>query len=280
MVSSHAAAIVFFLVAASSLLSHGEAAPKMTAVAADYGYPADYGYAAGSKLGPENWGKLSPAYKLCGDGKKQSPIDIVTKQAISNPNLDSLNRTYTASDGTLMAFEPDKVGTVTVNGKVYSFRRVHWHAPSEHTINGEKHPLELQMVHAAADGSLAVIAILYKYGAPDSFYFQLKRKLAELAADGCSFGEENAQVALGLVHLRSLQKRTGSYFRYAGSLTAPPCTEDVVWSVLGKIRQISQEQVALITALLPAGGARPTQPLNGRTVQFYNPPNSTISFQV
>lgn len=74
----------------------------MTAVAADYGYPADYGYAAGSKLGPENWGKLSPAYKLCGDGKKQSPIDIVTKQAISNPNLDSLNRTYTASDGTLV----------------------------------------------------------------------------------------------------------------------------------------------------------------------------------
>jgi carbonic anhydrase len=74
----------------------------MTAVAADYGYPADYGYAAGSKLGPENWGKLSPAYKLCGDGKKQSPINIVTKQAISNPNLDSLNRTYTASDGTLV----------------------------------------------------------------------------------------------------------------------------------------------------------------------------------
>nr|CBX25331.1 hypothetical_protein [Oryza brachyantha] len=287
MVSSHAA--VVFLVAASSLAAvalsramaraEGEANKKTA---------AEYSYVAGSKLGPENWGKLSPEYKLCGEGKKQSPIAIVAKQATPNPTLDSLNRTYNAADGTLvnngkdvqMTFEPGKVGTVTVSGKVYSFKRVNWHAPAEHIIHGVRHPLELHLVHAAADGSLAVIAILYKFGAPDSFYFQLKKKLAELAADKCNFGEDDSQAALGLVHMRSLQKRTGSYFRYVGSLTAPPCTENVVWNVLGKIRQISKEQVGLITTLLPAGNARPPQPLNGRTVQFYNPPNSTISFEM
>uniref|UniRef100_A0A0D9XP57 Alpha-carbonic anhydrase domain-containing protein n=1 Tax=Leersia perrieri TaxID=77586 RepID=A0A0D9XP57_9ORYZ len=277
MVSSRAA--IVFLVAASSLAA--VALSSQNNEAAKTKAAAEYGYAAGSKLGPENWGKLSPEYKLCGEGKKQSPIDIVTKQATPNPNLDSLNRTYNAADGTLMTFEPGKVGTVKVNGKVYSFKKVTWHAPSEHTINGQRHPLELHLTHAADDGSLAVIAVLYKYGAPDSFYFQLKKKLAELAADKCNFGEESAQVAVGLVHLRSLQKRTGSYFRYVGSTTAPPCTEGVVWNVLGKIRQISKEQVGLITALIPAAGdARPTQPLNGRSVQFYNPPNSTISFKV
>ncbi|KAL5203923.1 hypothetical protein ABZP36_008794 [Zizania latifolia] len=179
-----------------------------------------------------------------------------------------------------MTFEAGKVGTVTVSGKVYRFKRVQWHSPSEHTINGQRFPLEAHLVHGSDDGGVAIIAVLYKYGSPDSFYFQLKKKLAELAGDKCNYGEENAQVAVGLVHMRSMQKRTGSYFRYMGSLTTPPCTENVIWNVLGKIRQISKEQVDLLAALLPAGDARPSQPLNGRTVQFYNPPNSTISFEM
>ncbi|KAG8091291.1 hypothetical protein GUJ93_ZPchr0011g28370 [Zizania palustris] len=248
----------------------------------------EYSYVAGNKLGPANWGKLSPEYKLCGEGKKQSPVDIITKQAIPNPSLDSLNRTYAAADSTLinngkdisMTFEAGKVGTVTVGGKVYRFKRVQWHSPSEHTINGQRFPLEAHLVHGSDDGGVTIIAILYKYGSPDSFYFQLKKKLAELAGDKCNYGEENAQVAVGLVHMRSMQKRTGSYFRYMGSLTTPPCTENVIWNVLGKIRHISKEQVDLLAALLPAGDARPSQPLNGRTVQFYNPPNSTISFEM
>ncbi|XP_062204270.1 alpha carbonic anhydrase 1, chloroplastic-like [Phragmites australis] len=270
------AAVVLHLVAAASL-----------AVAPSNGDEPAYGYAPGSANGPENWGRLSPAYKLCGEGKKQSPIDIVTKQAVSSPNLDSLTRTYAAANATLindghdimMRFE-GKVGTITVNGKVYSFVKVYWHSPSEHTINGQRFPLEMHLVHKSDDGNLAVIAILYQYGAPDSFYFQFKKKLAEMAKEKCNFAEESSQVAAGLVHLRSLQKRTGNYFRYTGSLTTPPCSENVVWNVLGKVRQIAKEQVDLLTAPLPAKDSRPTQPLNGRAVQFYNPTNSTVSFQV
>lgn len=93
MVSSRTAIVL--LVAASSLavaLSHDE----------DNKDGPEYSHTAGSKLGPENWGKLSPAYKLCGEGKRQSPIDIVTKQAVPNPNLDSLYRTYAAANATLV----------------------------------------------------------------------------------------------------------------------------------------------------------------------------------
>lgn len=278
MVSSSRAVVVVvgLLVAASSL-----------AVAASDGGGPTYGYTAGSPDGPENWGKLSPAYKLCGQGKQQSPIDIVTKQAVPNANLDTLNRTYAATAATLindghditMTFE-GKVGTVMVNGKAYSFEKMHWHSPSDHTINGQRFPLELHLVHRSADGALAVIGILYQLGAPDSFYYQLKRQLGDMAKDRCSFGEEESHEGVALIHLRSLQKRTGSYFRYTGSLTVPPCTENVVWSVLGKVRQISKEQLQLLKAPLPGNDARPTQPLNGRTVQFYNPPNSTVSFHM
>jgi carbonic anhydrase len=113
---------------------------------------------------------------------------------------------------------------------------------------------------------------------------QLKKKLGELGKESCNLATEESQVEAGLVHMRSLQKRTGSYFRYYGSLTTPPCTENVLWNILGKVRQISKEQVALLDSMLPPPStrttARPAQQLNGRVVQFYNPPNSTISFRV
>ncbi|TVU50908.1 hypothetical protein EJB05_02305, partial [Eragrostis curvula] len=279
MVSSHAAFVL--LVAAASVA---------VALARTYGSEAGpkYGYVPGSANGPANWGKLSPEYKMCGDGKRQSPVDIVTKQAVSTPNLDNLTRVYAAANATLINDGHDimltfdtKVGSITMNGKVYNLEKMHWHMPSEHTINGQRYPLEMHLVHKNDAGELAVIAILYQYGAPDSFYFQLRNKLAELAKETCNFAEEEAQVPAGLIHMRSLQKRTGSYFRYAGSLTTPPCTENVVWNILGKVRQISKEQVAQLATLLPSkDSARPAQPLNGRVVQFYNPPNSTISFQM
>ncbi|KAL6870713.1 hypothetical protein ACP4OV_014561 [Aristida adscensionis] len=252
-----------------------------------------FGYVPGSGDGPENWGKLSPAYRLCGDGKRQSPIDIVTKQAAATHNLDSLSRTYAAANATLisnghdimMSFE-GAVGAITVAGKAYSLEKLHWHMPSEHTLNGRRFPLEMHLVHRSGDSALAVIGVLYELGGADAFYWQLKEKLAEMARDRCDFaGGEESRVAAGLVQMRPLQKRTGSYFRYSGSLTTPPCTENVVWNILGKVRQIAGDQLDLLASLLPAaaaghGRARPTQPLNGRPLQFYNPPNSTVSFDM
>ncbi|KAF8664728.1 hypothetical protein HU200_054446 [Digitaria exilis] len=274
MVSSRAAIVL--LVAASSLA---------VSLSSDGGATL-FGYTEGTSTGPENWGKLSPAYKACGQGKQQSPIDIVTKQVVPNPNLDTLERTYEATNATLVNNGHDiavkfdgNPGSITVNGKKFSLDTLHWHSPSDHTINGQRFPLELHLVHKSVDGAVAVIGILYKLGAPDSFYYQLKSSLGEMAGDKCNFaGEEESREEAGLLHLRSLQKRTGSYFRYMGSLTVPPCTENVVWSVLGKVRQISKEQLQLLKAPLPGSDARPSQPLNGRTVQFYNPPNSTVSF--
>ena len=77
-------------------------------VAVSLGQPPagpDYSYVPGTKLGPENWAKLSPAYSACNGGapvRKQSPIDIVTKNAVPRPDLDTLNRTYDATAATLI----------------------------------------------------------------------------------------------------------------------------------------------------------------------------------
>jgi len=51
-----------------------------------------------------------------------------------------------------------------------------------------------------------------------------------------------------------------------GSLTAPPCTEDVTWFVLKTPVEISAEQISAFAKLYPHD-VRPLQPFNGRLVR-------------
>lgn len=45
---------------------------------------------------------------------------------------------------------------MTVGDKAYVLVQFHFHAPSEHTVNGEHFPMEMHYVHQAEDGALGV----------------------------------------------------------------------------------------------------------------------------
>ncbi|KAL3839275.1 hypothetical protein ACJIZ3_023866 [Penstemon smallii] len=147
---------------------------------------------------------------------------------------------------------PDKSGEMILYGKVYNLKQMHWHAPSEHRIDGKQFAAELHLVHIADDGSVSVIAILFDYGRPDPLVAKLEDKVKR---------HEEAPVTVGPFHPEELRKRTHKYYRYVGSFSTPPCTENVIWSILGKVRSISREQVG--------NNNRPCQPLNGRHVELY-----------
>uniref|UniRef100_A0A6V7QWU3 Alpha-carbonic anhydrase domain-containing protein n=1 Tax=Ananas comosus var. bracteatus TaxID=296719 RepID=A0A6V7QWU3_ANACO len=131
-----------------------------------------FGYNDGS-TGPKNWGSLSPEFSLCTKGSNQSPINIVKDDAVYNAKLGSLLRDYVATNATLinngfnvgLRFDGE-AGTLVVGGKNYTFRAILWHSPSEHTFDGERFPVELQLIHTNSDGAVAVVAVLYQYGAP------------------------------------------------------------------------------------------------------------------
>ena len=55
------------------------------------------------------------------------------------------------------------------------------------------------------------------------------------------------------------------YYTFTGSLTTPPCTENVTWFVLKTPEPISTEQGDAFGRIFPRD-ARPTQPMNGREV--------------
>jgi carbonic anhydrase len=65
----------------------------------------------------------------------------------------------------------------------------------------------------------------------------------------------------------TLLPEDGTFFRFKGSLTTPPCTEGLTWSVYEQPIHISKEQLATFLKVI-GNNARPIQPLNDRKVKM------------
>ena len=53
---------------------------------------------------------------------------------------------------------------LVLDSTAYQMKQVHFHAPSENTINNKSYPLEAHFVHADAKGNLTVIGVMLKEG--------------------------------------------------------------------------------------------------------------------
>jgi carbonic anhydrase len=213
--------------------------------------------------GPAHWGELSPAYRLASTGRSQSPIDIRPAECV-RADLPSLQLSYGAvpleilNNGHTIEVEYDGDGALTVDGHSYTLVQFHFHAPSEHTLKGEHSAMELHLVHADADGELAVIGVLIAQG-------RASPALAELWAHMPSEPGPAESVPEVRVDPTRLLPGDLASWRYAGSLTVPPCTEGVRWFVLQDPIEASAEQIATFRRVIGKCN-RPVQPLNGRVV--------------
>ncbi|KAG6520577.1 hypothetical protein ZIOFF_017634 [Zingiber officinale] len=178
----------------------------------------EFSYERGSEIGPNHWGEIHEEWAACGHGRLQSPIDLTDSR---------------------LQWEED-AGNLQIDGKDYDLKQLHWHSPSEHTINGRRFSLELHMVHQSADNSTAVVGILYTIGRHDPFLSNIERQI-QMIAD-----KHEAEEAVGMVDPRHIRRGSRKYYRYMGSLTTPPCTEGVVWSIVKKVRTVTREQVDLL----------------------------------
>ena len=57
---------------------------------------------------------------------------------------------------------------------------------------------------------------------------------------------KDAEEKVGVVDPREIKRGSRKYYRYMGSLTTPPCTEGVIWTLVKKVRTVSKEQVHLL----------------------------------
>ncbi|KAH9660676.1 alpha carbonic anhydrase 7 [Citrus sinensis] len=159
-------------------------------------------------------------------------------------------------------------GTLRINGTEYVLQQCHWHSPSEHTINGQRFALEAHMVHVSQDGKIAVVGIVYKIGRPDSFLESISDHLTQVA------GSNERETVVGVIDPRGIKIGSRKYYRYIGSLTIPPCTENVLWTIVRKVRTVTREQVRSLRVAVhdeSDTNARPQQPINLRIVKSYRP---------
>ena len=217
------------------------------------------------ETGPSNWHTLHPEYAACGEGEKQSPINIDVSTVELNNDLDTPDITYQSTSfslenngHTVQLTDQTGENSMALQGEEYTLQQLHFHIPSENSLNGDQFDMEGHLVHQNEAGELAVLAFLIEEGKNNSV----------LAKAFSSIPSEHSKEELKL-ELDSLLPQEMSTFRYSGSLTTPPCSEGVRWVVLEEPIQLSEQQIGAFSERFPHGNARDPQPLNEREV--YSP---------
>jgi carbonic anhydrase len=224
-----------------------------------------WGYSnEGGAVPPADWGSL-PGAETCGTGHEQSPIDLASKTPVSKAAGPAFDYHPSAlaivNNGHTEQINVDPSSTITIAGQTYKLAQFHFHAPSEHTIDGRHFPLEIHFVHVNdANQPAVVVGVLVQAGAQN---LVLDPAMTHLP------GQEGATAAFqGPVDLGRALPSASGFWHYAGSLTTPPCTEHIQWYVMERPVEMSSAEIAAFTKVPHmAHTDRPVQSSTGRTIE-------------
>lgn len=243
-----------------------EEPPPLTGTEVHWGYTGD--------VGPDRWGGLSDEYAACAQGVEQSPIDLHAGPAAASDESQEIELDYGEIDdhlvnnGHAVQLVNDEVESpddddlddhLELDGVDHELLQFHYHAPSEHTVDGVPSPVEFHFVHADADGDLAVLGVLAREGRADNAAWAPFVQAASTPAD------MDVSSTLDLAGLLPTGAGALEHWAYDGSLTTPPCSEQVTWLVLDHPIELSRAQVETLQSVY-VDNNRPVQPLGDRTV--------------
>ncbi|MEM8505086.1 MAG: carbonic anhydrase family protein [Cyanobacteria bacterium P01_D01_bin.1] len=225
--------------------------------------PSEIHWTYQSSDGPNHWAELDSSFTTCATGQAQSPINFTKAKGENLPNLsfhydfvplNLLNNGHTIQ----LPYAPGSY--MTLDDKIYNLLQLHFHSPSEHTIDSKQSAAELHLVHQSDDGELSIVAVLLQPSTnPTNVTYPLATDLPQKAGDKVRTNKTINALTL-------LPEETTTY-RYIGSLTTPPCTESVKWLVMTEPVTISTRELSYYKKLLNNNN-RPLQRLNGRAIQL------------
>jgi carbonic anhydrase len=216
------------------------------------------------ETGPHAWARLAPEFAKCGNGARQSPIDIRDGMKL---DLEQITFDYRPSsfrvidNGHTIQANVGGWNSIRVMGRRFMLVQFHFHSPSEETIDGRQYDMVAHLVHKDNEGKLAVVAVLIERGARQP---AIQTVLNNLPLEK---GEEIA--ASTTIDLNQLLPENRKYFTYMGSLTTPPCSEGVLWIVMKQPVQATLDQLSLFARMYPMN-ARPIQAAGGRVIKESN----------
>lgn len=201
-------------------------------------------------------------------GERQSPIDIRPENTVfsalpplqfafsSDTPLEVVNTGSPDIEKNLRANVNPGEGGLTVGGREWDLVQFHFHTPSEHLLKGHATPMEMHMVFSNAS-DLLVVGRWIEEGSFNNALDPIFAHLPQTASETLNIDHFN---------LNTLLPTNLDSFRYPGSLTTPPFSENVSWVMLSQPLEMSHNQIGAFTSLFPDGDSRSVQELNGRLV--------------
>lgn len=224
---------------------------------------AHWSYKEG-ETGPEQWGELDSSYSACMNGSEQSPVNIEFSQVKTSEKSGNIEIHYTPAAFSLVnnghTVQANAAGSgnrMIFEGKEYNLAQFHFHTPSEHQFNGHHLDMELHLVHQDANGELAVLGVMIQEGKENENLASVWDRLPK--------EETEKEVSVEELDLQPLLPKDQASFYYNGSLTTPPCTEEVKWIVFEQPIEMSKEQIQEFQQIFP-DNHRPVQSLNEREI--------------
>lgn len=221
------------------------------------------GWSYSGDTGPEYWGDVEGA-SSCKIGQEQSPINIarVTASAKDAPAFNysqAANLRITDNGHTVVYTPATSNNHITIDNESFELKQFHYHTPSEHQFGGQNYPAEVHFVHANNAGNLAVVGLMLEQGAANG--------IMRILLNGTQLSSENqVEFTANKVNLSALVPAMPTFYHYKGSLTTPPCSEQVQWYVVKQPLALASDQLAIMTDLYQ-GNNRPIQPQGSRTVE-------------
>ena len=232
---------------------------------------------------------------FCKNGSRQSPINIITKDAKASSELTALklegygpsekvSGTVENKHGHTLEFTPlpgEAKALFTNHRGTYELLQFHIHWPdSEHEVDGHHHSAEIHFVHRKVDAPKEYAGVdLYSVLAV--FCEEKDSDLEEdsvwdVLVDGWSKDYDEEKESDEEFSYSQLLPTKRDYFYYGGSLTTPNCDEVVQWFVLKDYIDIPTSVISALQELAATPGGKPLvanfrdpQPLNGRVVYSY-----------